>query len=80
MSGYLLMMDDMPPDGLWDCDEESMEDGTSHGMRPIRAQLRTGWKRMAEARWIAAGDGSRPEMDRGRIWIATGYGWMTGGG
>jgi hypothetical protein len=22
-------------------------------------------------------DGSRPEMDRGMIWIATGYGWMT---
>jgi hypothetical protein len=22
-----LMMDDMPPDGLWVCDEESMEDG-----------------------------------------------------
>jgi hypothetical protein len=22
-----LMMDEMPPDELWDCDEESMEDG-----------------------------------------------------
>ena len=22
-----LMMDNMSPDGLWDCDEESMEDG-----------------------------------------------------
>jgi len=48
---------------------------------------------MAEARWIAARDGlrpemdcgrrwltrdgSRPEMDRGLIWIATGHGWMT---
>ena len=46
-------------------------------------------ERMAEARWIRAGDGSRPErdcsriwmvgdgscpeMDRGLIWIATGY-------
>jgi len=65
-------------------------------MRLIRAQLRTGWKRMAEARWIGARDGSRPgrdcgrrwmirdgpspEMDRGRIWIATGDGWMTGDG
>jgi len=54
-------------------------------MRPIRAQLRTGWKRMAEARWIAAreelrpemddkrwippGDRSRPDMDRHRIWV-----------
>jgi len=27
MSGYILMMDDMSPAGLWDCDEESMEDG-----------------------------------------------------
>ena len=27
MSGYFLMMADMSPDGLWDCDEESMEDG-----------------------------------------------------
>jgi len=27
MSGYFLMMDNMSPDGLWDCDEESMEDG-----------------------------------------------------
>jgi hypothetical protein len=24
--------------------------------------------------------GSQPEMDRDMIWIATGYGWMTGGG
>jgi hypothetical protein len=31
-------------------------------------------------RWIAAGDGSHPEIDRGRIWIATGYRWMTGDG
>ena len=36
-------------------------------MRPIRAQLCTGWKGMAEARWIAtrwivAGEGLRPEM------------------
>ena len=47
-------------------------------------------------RWIAAGDGTRPEndcgrrwitwewscpeMDRSRIWIAAGYGWMTGDG
>jgi hypothetical protein len=38
---------------LWDCDEESMEDGYY---------------------------GSRSEIDRGQIWIATGYGWMTGGG
>ena len=50
-------------------------------------------EQMAEARWIAVGDGSRPEkdcdlkwmlgdrsrpeMDRGLIWIATRYGWMT---
>ena len=39
-------------------------------MRPIRAQLRTGWKQMADARgittrWIATGDG-RPQMDHGR--------------
>jgi len=27
MSWYFLMMDDMSPDELWDCDEESMEDG-----------------------------------------------------
>jgi len=27
LSGYFLMMDNMSPDGLWDCDEESMEDG-----------------------------------------------------
>jgi hypothetical protein len=27
MSAYFLMMDDMSPDELWDCDEESMEDG-----------------------------------------------------
>jgi len=27
MSGYFLMMDNMSPDGLWDWDEESMEDG-----------------------------------------------------
>jgi hypothetical protein len=29
--------------------------------------------------WMT-GDGSRPEMDRDRQWIATGYGWMTGDG
>jgi hypothetical protein len=39
-------------------------------MRPIRAQLRTGWKRMAGTNWMTAGDGSRPEMDRGQRWIA----------
>jgi len=27
MSAYFLTMDDMSPDGLLDCDEESMEDG-----------------------------------------------------
>jgi hypothetical protein len=27
MSGYFVTMYDMTPDGLWDCDEESMEDG-----------------------------------------------------
>jgi hypothetical protein len=27
MSWYFLTMDDMSPDGLWDCDEESMKDG-----------------------------------------------------
>jgi hypothetical protein len=27
MSGYYLTMNDMSPDGLWDCDDESMEDG-----------------------------------------------------
>jgi hypothetical protein len=27
MSGYILMMDNMSPDGLWDCDEGPMEDG-----------------------------------------------------
>ena len=32
-----------------------------------------------DRRWMTR-DGSRPEMDRGQIWIATGYGWMTGGG
>jgi hypothetical protein len=31
MSGYFLMMDYMPPDGLWDCDELSMEDGHCGG-------------------------------------------------
>jgi len=31
MSGYFLMMDDMSPDELWDCDEESMEDGHYRG-------------------------------------------------
>jgi len=25
MSGYFLMMDNMSPDGSWDCDAESME-------------------------------------------------------
>jgi hypothetical protein len=39
-------------------------------MRPIRAQLRTGWKRMAGTHWITAGDGLRPEMDRTRKCIA----------
>ena len=42
-------------------------------MEPIRAQLCTWWKRMAGANWIAAGNGSRPEMARGR-------GWLTGDG
>jgi hypothetical protein len=62
-------------------------------MRPIRAQLCTWWKRIAGTNWITAverlrlamdwgrrwlkSDGSRPEMDRGMIWIATGYGRMT---
>jgi hypothetical protein len=27
MRGYILMMDNMSPDGLWDCDEGPMEDG-----------------------------------------------------
>jgi len=27
MSGYFPIMDNMSPDGLWDCDEESMEGG-----------------------------------------------------
>jgi hypothetical protein len=31
MSGYFLMMNDIPPDGLWDCDEESTEDGHDVG-------------------------------------------------
>jgi len=71
MSGYFLMMDDMSPDGLWDCDEESMEDGHyGDGSRP---EMDCG------RRWMTR-DGSRPEMDRGRKWITTGYGWMTGGG
>jgi len=37
-------------------------------------------ERLAGTKWSAAGDGSRQEMDRGRIWIATGYGWMPGDG
>jgi hypothetical protein len=28
-SGYFVMMDNMSPDGLWDCDKQSTEDG--HG-------------------------------------------------
>jgi len=31
MSGYFLLMENMSPDGLWDCDEESMEDGHYEG-------------------------------------------------
>jgi len=27
MSGYLLRMNNLSPDGLWDCDEESMDGG-----------------------------------------------------
>jgi len=27
MSGYFLKMNNMLPDGLWDCDEESMDSG-----------------------------------------------------
>ena len=27
MNGYFLRMDNMSLDGLWDCDEESVEDG-----------------------------------------------------
>jgi hypothetical protein len=34
-----------------------------------------GWNRLDHSRrWIAAGDGSHPEMDRGRRWIAAGDG------
>jgi len=56
-------------------------------MRPIRAQLLTGWKRMAETRLIAVGDGLLLDKDCGRRWIAGGEGswperdcrrrWMT---
>jgi len=35
-----------------------------------------GWNQLDHSRR----DGLWPEMDRGRRWIATGYGWMTGGG
>jgi len=43
-------------------------------MQPIQTQLRTGWKRMTETRWIttrwiAARDGSRPEDDCGLRWM-----------
>jgi len=38
-------------------------------MRPIRAQLYTGWNE-----WLKP-DGSEPEMDRGQRGIAAGYGW-----
>jgi len=31
MSAHFLLMDNMSPDGLWDCDEESMEDGNYGG-------------------------------------------------
>jgi hypothetical protein len=64
-------------------------------MRFIRAQLRTGWKRMAgsnwiatreglrpemdDKRWIPSGDGSRPDMYRNRIWMDDRR-WMTGDG
>jgi len=34
-----------------------------------------GWNQLNHSRkWIAAGNGSRPEMDRGRKWIAAGNG------
>ena len=35
-------------------------------MRPIQAQLYTGWKQMAKTNWITVGDGSQVEMDCGR--------------
>jgi len=31
MSGYVLLMDDMSPDGLWDNDQQSQEDGCYEG-------------------------------------------------
>jgi len=83
MIGYFLMMDDMSPDGLWDCDEQSREDRhyggheqrtlknlqsyrRNHRMWPIGADLQRKRKRMAQTNWIAAGDGSWPEMDHGQ--------------
>jgi hypothetical protein len=33
MGRYFPMMEDMSPDGLWDCDENSIEDGHYGGQK-----------------------------------------------
>jgi hypothetical protein len=46
--------------------------------RAITHRVETnGWNQLHDGRRWMTTDGSRPEMDHGMIWIATGYGWMT---
>jgi len=48
---------------------------------PIMHMVETnGWNQLDHGRRWMTRDGPSPEMDRGRIWIATGYGWLTGDG
>jgi hypothetical protein len=85
ISRYFLTMDDTSPDGLSDCDEESMEDG-HYGVTECGPYERNYAQRGNER---LEPTGSQPEMDRGRRWIAAREGlqpemddkrWITGDG
>jgi hypothetical protein len=57
--------------GLWDCDEELMRSHECGSYGCNYAQVETnGWNQLDHRRR----DGSRPEMDRRRRWIAAGDG------
>jgi len=71
--------------GLTELQEQSRN--AAHTSAIMHRVEMNGWNQLDRSwRWIAAGDGSRPGMDRGLRRIAagygwtTGYGWMTGGG
>jgi hypothetical protein len=60
--------------------QEKLRNGAHTNAIIHRVDTNGGSQMNCNRKWIPSGDGLWPEMDPNRIWIATGYGWMTGGG